>query len=488
MSVSRCLPRVAALLLLATAGLTWAQESEPPPRPRWSSLINIDAMIDNYARLLARKYNLTEEQDAFTQEFLRERAHTFLDRHRAELFDLVDRLFEVRNGADITPQELVEWGKRAQPLFEEARVLIIDGNNEWRSILTEEQRKLHDEDLKLMYDSFATTEDQLRRMVSGQMTVEEFRHGTGRRSPPVGPGGDRPVSPKGLEGAGGAPSSPAPAPPAAASPAPPAPPSTPPAASAGGPPAPAPAPSGSPKASRATHSPKPPSSSQPAGPPRPREPVDEKGREAALARLEELRRLKDNPSASAGPPARPGVKGRAASPGGAGTDFESQWDAYVRDFIQKYKLDEEQQQRAYAILKQCKEEARAYVDKRKSTIEDLDRRIQALAGSGDKEKAAELGKLNEKKTKLMAPVNMIFEKRLKPRLEKLPTRAQREAAEAAMKSPGTAKPRGNEPPRAGPPPAPPPAPPVPPPKPEPPPEQPPVEPPPAEPPPVDPSE
>jgi len=128
------------------------------------------------------------------------------------------------------------------------------------------------------------------------------------------------------------------------------------------------------------------------------------------------------------------------------------------------------------------------VDKRKSTIEDLDRRIQALAGSGDKEKAAELGKLNEKKTKLMAPVNMIFEKRLKPRLEKLPTRAQREAAEAAMKSPGTAKPRGNEPPRAGPPPAPPPAPPVPPPKPEPPPEQPPVEPPPAEPPPVDPSE
>jgi len=492
MFTMKCLPRVAAMMLLASAGLAWAQESEPPPRPRWSSLINIDAMIDNYARLLARKYNLTEEQDAFTQEFLRERAHAFLDRHRTELFDLVDRLFEVRNGAEMTPQELVEWGKRAQPLFEEARGLIIDGNNEWRSILTEEQRRLHDEDLRLMYESFATTEDQLRRMVSGQMTVEEFRHGTGRRPPSVGPAADRPAGSNAATGAVDAPATASPAaptpstpqqsPPAAAPPT-----STPPKSSGA---SPAPPPSAAPKTGPAGHRAGATPSGPQAGPPRGGTPIDEKGREAALARLEELRRMKDNPS---GPAPAPGVKGRTMPTGAPGADFEGQWDAYVRDFIQRYKLDEEQQQRAFEILKQCKEEARAYVHRRKSTIEDLDRRIQALSGSGDKEKVTELRKLNEKKTKLLAPVNMIFEKRLKPRLEKLPTRAQREAAEAAGKKPGAAKQGPSEPTKAAPPPvpqAPPPAPPVPPPKPEepPPPEHPPAEPPPVEPPPGEPAE
>jgi hypothetical protein len=170
MTVRAAISYVALGCLLA--GAIWpaaAQDAEPPPpRPRWSSIINLDAMIDNYARLLARKYNLTDEQDAFTQQFLREKCGGFLEKHRTELFDLVDRMFEVRGGADITPQEMIDWGKRARPLFEQARALIVEGNSEWRGILTEEQRKMHDQDLKLMNDGFATTEDQLQRIRPGR--------------------------------------------------------------------------------------------------------------------------------------------------------------------------------------------------------------------------------------------------------------------------------------------------------------------------------
>ena len=159
-----------------------AQEAQTP-RPSYSSLINFDALIDNYARLLARKYDLTEEQDTYTQQFLQEKCQSFLGQHRERLFELVDQMFDVRAGADIDQQEMIDWGKRAIPLFQEAKRLIVEGNNEWREILTEEQRQVHNADLELMFESFSTTEDQLGRIVSGNMTVEEFRRGNAGQSP-----------------------------------------------------------------------------------------------------------------------------------------------------------------------------------------------------------------------------------------------------------------------------------------------------------------
>jgi hypothetical protein len=454
MTVRAAISYVALGCLLA--GAIWpaaAQDAEPPPpRPRWSSIINLDAMIDNYARLLARKYNLTDEQDAFTQQFLREKCGGFLEKHRTELFDLVDRMFEVRGGADITPQEMIDWGKRARPLFEQARALIVEGNSEWRGILTEEQRKMHDQDLKLMNDGFATTEDQLQRMVSGQMTVDEFRHGQPpRREASVGPAG--------------------PAQAATATPAPP--------SSASMPPSPTP---------------------QAAANPPPKPAGDDKARDDALARLNEIRKRagQSEPAAQPGPPGQPGQSGQPNPPLGrrrpiaggvrpaAGADFEGQWEAYVRDFVQRYKLDDEQQQRAHATLQECQNDARSYMSKRRSAMDELDKQIQTLTANKDKDKQkdkpAELAKLNDRKAKMLEPINAIFERRLKPRLEKLPTRAQRQAVEGAAKSgpanvPG--KPGGPPPGKPNPPSPPPPPPPQPEPMPPPPPQPPPPEAPPA---------
>ncbi len=398
--LSRTLVLRLAAGMLAVGVLVPAQAQDAePPKASFSSMINVDALIDNYARLLARKYDLTEEQDAFTQEFMREKAHAFLDQHRDKLFELVDKMFDVRGGGEFTQQELVDWGKRALPLFEQAKVIIIDGNNQWREILTEDQRRIHDADVKMMFDSFSSTQEKLNRIVTGTMTVEEFRRGEpgGRRREP----GVKPTPPAVAMGPGvQAPSNPTPAQ------------STPAGTTA------KPTPTGQPGKAQTATVERTPSGSQ----------------DEAMAKLRQMRNKGD----ASPPPANPrGGQGRShaagrTEPAQGSTDFESQWEAYVREFIQRYQLNDEQAQRAQSILKDCQEQGNSYMAKRKADLEELDKKVQTLTEAN---KAKELGELNQRRAKLLEPIGRIFEQQLKPRLEKLPTPAQKQAAEKAGRPP-----------------------------------------------------
>ena len=98
----------------------------------------------------------------------------------------------------------------------------------------------------------------------------------------------------------------------------------------------------------------------------------------------------------------------------------SEWEKYVRAFADKYTLNDDQRQKAFQVLRGCQERATAYAlrHKEEHARKDLDERRRA---------------------KLMAPIGEIFEKQLKPRLERLPTRAQREAAEEREKAQGKKK-------------------------------------------------
>lgn len=380
-----------ALGALLLAVCTPARGQDEPARPSYARLLNIDALIEHHARFLARHYNLSEDQDAYTQAYLRQKADEFLSRHREELYDLVDRLFEVRAGGQITSEDLITWGKRAQPLYEEAKALIVQGNNEWREILTEEQRKTHDKDLEEMYNSFVTTEDQLQRIVTGQMTLDEFRRGPARQVPRAAPAEvtTGTVAPQ-------------------ADPAP-----------------------GHTTRTHVT--------------PRPTQPG-----------------VGDSAGATGRPGRGPGggdrrLRGRGGPPvnaGKAGANFESQWEAYVREFIQRYQLDEGQTQRAQSILKDCQDMAQRIMQKNKAAIEELDKKVLELGQSKEGDKLRELTEINARRTKLTEPIDQIFERQLKPRLEKLPTRAQRQAAEAtsrpAVGAPGRkpgVRPTPNSPPQ-----------------------------------------
>lgn len=78
------------------------------------------------------------------------------------------------------------------------------------------------------------------------------------------------------------------------------------------------------------------------------------------------------------------------------------WEKYTLDFIRRYKLDDEQSQKALSILKQCQD--------RRRLIEAIHRQSE--------------GAKNEH-------IEWIFSKVLKPRLERLPTRRQRAEANQA---------------------------------------------------------
>lgn len=119
--------------------------------------------------------------------------------------------------------------------------------------------------------------------------------------------------------------------------------------------------------------------------------------------------------------------------------FESLWETYVRRFIQKYQLNDDQTQKAMSILKDCQAQAQSYMTRHKGDFEELDRRAAKLKEKGEAESSASWSALKKQKAKLLKPIGDIFERRLKPRLDKLPTRAQRASAGPATQPAAKAK-------------------------------------------------
>lgn len=399
---------VLAVVVLTTATTASAQNKRADKKSRWSSMLNIDMMVETYVGFLARKYDLNEDQDQFTRQFLKQKADEFMNGSGDEVRRLVDQLFDLRTGGDMSDDELQEWGRQATPIYEEAKRLIIDGNDEWREILTDEQRTMHDKDLKLMYQSFEITETQLDRIVSGDLTVEEFRKPNrgGRRSrrpktkiasrpppPPmetglsqetggtqtqIGPDGQIITHAESEDGSAGV------------------------------------------AEIEIVHTPPPmPHDPQPE-PLVERAPIDRPDR----ALRSEPRTVKRSAKKRESRPSRRSVSTKSAK------GFEGKWDSYTRDFITRYKLNDAQTQKAYAILDACKIQGRNHMNRVKARLTLFDQKIDAAKKSRDKQARSNSKELTAERSKLLEPLNRIFERQLKPRLDKLPTRAQRKVAES----------------------------------------------------------
>lgn len=100
---------------------------------------------------------------------------------------------------------------------------------------------------------------------------------------------------------------------------------------------------------------------------------------------------------------------------------ESLWEAYTRKFIEKYKLNEEQTQKALAVLKDCQDRGKAHLDGHRDEFAKYDELLKKT-GQGENPD------LQAMRDKLVKPLDDIFEQRLVPRLDKIPTRAQRKVA------------------------------------------------------------
>lgn len=110
--------------------------------------------------------------------------------------------------------------------------------------------------------------------------------------------------------------------------------------------------------------------------------------------------------------------------GGGASPNKDAWEIYVEDFIKRYDLDEAQQNQAHKIL-------RAQLEDRADYLRRIDGRVRELQRAFSKAKTEEeKARLREQVDRLNTPLQRRFEL-LKERLDRIPTRKQREVAAMA---------------------------------------------------------
>ncbi len=102
---------------------------------------------------------------------------------------------------------------------------------------------------------------------------------------------------------------------------------------------------------------------------------------------------------------------------------KDEWAIYTERFIRKYRLNDEQQQKAYAFLRRQQEARDKYLRRKSAEMERITRMLEDAETEAQRKTALAAYK------KINAPIERMFQS-LKDRLDTLPTRAQRRAAAA----------------------------------------------------------
>lgn len=150
-----------------------AQTPEPPAtqteepataktHPNNPEMWNVDAMVEDAILQIARRYNLNKAQEEYTRLLLTQRVKAFLKIYEDDVRTLLKESIDFRTGLKpVTREAIMDWAERALPVYQAARDAILEGNDEWRQILTEEQIKTHDMDLQQMETQFTSVSNLL---------------------------------------------------------------------------------------------------------------------------------------------------------------------------------------------------------------------------------------------------------------------------------------------------------------------------------------
>lgn len=179
-------------LCLARPGVSSAQSSaqpagnEPPTKgkpptaqshPNNPELWNVDAMMEEAVLQISRRYNLSRSQEEYTRLLLTKRTRQFLELHEAEVRELLKESIDLRIGTKpATIEAYVKWAARAAPLYQEASKAILEGNEEWREILDDVQKKTHDGDMALMRSNFNQVSKTMEDWQKGNTPVGKSPH------------------------------------------------------------------------------------------------------------------------------------------------------------------------------------------------------------------------------------------------------------------------------------------------------------------------
>lgn len=174
----------AVLMLVGLSGVA-AQPvpgAQEPGHPSGSGMWDAEIMMRMYVQVLSRQYNLTPDQEQYTQKLLTKRVREFLGQHETDVRGLVWEMMEYQRAKRLpAPETAQQWANLGRPIFDDAREAILEGNKEWREILDDTQRARHDRDLRLLERQFAEMEERLDRWKDGDVQPTDFGPATGQR-------------------------------------------------------------------------------------------------------------------------------------------------------------------------------------------------------------------------------------------------------------------------------------------------------------------
>lgn len=182
------------LLVTACCGQTaWAQSKADPDNNigRVKGLWNPQDMMKQAGDGIAKHYRLNAEQEAKTRKLLTERVTRFLQKHDKEIWPLLWELTEAQmKGGAPGKEAALKIANRGYPIFDDARAEIMKAQDDFRAYLTEEQKRIHDRDLKGLQQQFRSIDHQLNSWREGRVNEKrplQIRLGPpGTRTTPIG--------------------------------------------------------------------------------------------------------------------------------------------------------------------------------------------------------------------------------------------------------------------------------------------------------------
>lgn len=148
----------------------------------------IERIMEQAARNITARYNLNDVQTEETRKLMKREVYRFLKAHENEVWPAIRDLLAAELGAKPpdSREEKMRLGKAARPLVKLAEEAIFGANEEWRLILTQEQKSVHDFDLSEMRKTFKKIDENFGEWEKGRSTENGIFPGpklTGRQPP-----------------------------------------------------------------------------------------------------------------------------------------------------------------------------------------------------------------------------------------------------------------------------------------------------------------
>ncbi|MEP0846538.1 MAG: hypothetical protein HRF50_06905 [Phycisphaerae bacterium] len=353
--------------------------------PPWKMQERLNRAMD----MIGDRYLLNEQQKQLLLNIVVRESLGVFARHADRIMEYSLGFVETRaSGQPFTPEQISHWMELAQPVFEDALDRTEQASKIFMDQLDPEQRQLVQQDLDATLGRVADMDKLAQRWRNGEWDPSDW----GLEEDPIQTGTWTPGEADGGRAAG--------------------------AARAPGGDRPRGAAARRPRDAAARHA------EAEQGQPPPDEPAVELP-DASRPRGGTARGARDSEvgagdETGAGEKPAPRRDGKAAASGPS-----DDWAAYVRSFIAKYQLNEEQRQRAWLLY----EDARARREVFSKRAERIAREIAQKSGEGSE---AAAGALAEHAQQARKDEGRLFEQ-LKQRLERIPTRSQRREADAASR-------------------------------------------------------